>query len=134
MRVMKVTLIISKGTHLGMPEESKKTLSVACNFLLFWKPIHPSKGQASLYPPEVFSQSNSGARVQDKFVSDAAGSGRDRNHKGDEENLAYTVIYIGIILRHHLYWNYIAPSLNSFEITKQSCDINIVAIALLTIT
>jgi hypothetical protein len=98
---MKVTLIISKGTHLGMPEESKKTLSVPCNFLLFWNPTNPSKGQASLYPPEVFSQSNSGERVPNKFVSDAVGPGRDRNHKGDEENLAYTVIYIGIILRDH---------------------------------
>jgi hypothetical protein len=32
-------------------------------------------------------QSNSEARVPNKFVRDAAGPGRDRNHEGDQENL-----------------------------------------------
>jgi hypothetical protein len=52
--VTKVTLISSKGIHLGTPEERNKPLSVACNCLLFWNPTNPSKGLASLYPPEVF--------------------------------------------------------------------------------
>jgi hypothetical protein len=49
-----ITLISSKGIHLGVPEERNKPLSVAKNFLLFWNHMNPSKGQAILNPPEVF--------------------------------------------------------------------------------
>jgi hypothetical protein len=48
---MKITLISSKGTHLGVPEERNKLVSVVIKSLLFWNPTNPSKGQASLYPP-----------------------------------------------------------------------------------
>jgi hypothetical protein len=51
---MKVTLTSSKGIRLGMSAETNKPLSVACTCLIFWNPTNPSKGQASLYPPEVF--------------------------------------------------------------------------------
>jgi hypothetical protein len=49
-RVTKISLINFKGIYSWVPEKRNKPPSAASNFLLFWNPTNPSKGQASFKP------------------------------------------------------------------------------------